>query len=134
MDQETKQQLKNVIEKNEHLINKMLTEKWDIKYQKDADMFIIGNNFPIGSFYFYVNGSGVMLRIDDKNIIYGIAIENGKYFLKQNPEFNFIFYPIIYPFKYKFLQTILPPLFDGANKLKQYASITNYIAGELVYG
>lgn len=53
---------------------------WYARYHKKADMLIIGTDFTDGAYYDF---GDVMIRINDKNEIEGIAIENTRYKLKK---------------------------------------------------
>ncbi|MFH1890381.1 MAG: hypothetical protein ABIJ91_02345 [Candidatus Kuenenbacteria bacterium] len=128
MDQ-TKEQLKNIIDNNPDIEKRMKIENWDIKYRKSSNMIIMGTQFPKDSFYFYVNGSGVMARIDKNNKIYGFAIENARFFIKKNPEIGWFFYPLVYPIKFFWMNLI----WKSTDKIKKMTVVSDYIAGEACY-
>ena len=134
MEQEIKQKLKEILSRNEDLRERLERDPWAISYNKRADMVLMGTAFPVGSFYYPVGGTGVMLRIDKNDKLYGFAIENAKSFIKQNPEMGIALSFIIYPIRSFFVK--LPLYFiayhalKGFNTMKSILSVGDYVAGK----
>lgn len=129
----TKQELKTIVEKNNSRIRQRIADHaWNTRYRKDSDMLIMGEDFPKGSFYTYVDKSGVMLRIDNDGIIYGYAIENTKHFIKKNPEVGFIFYPIVYPIRAKILFHLWKIVGNISDKMR-ISTATTYVNNSICY-
>lgn len=129
---EIKKQLKAIIERNSDLQQRIREGKWKVKYNKPSDMIIMGEAFPADSFYFYLNGSGVMIRIDSDNRIYGFAIEDAKYFIKNNPDIGWLFMPLVYPLRYFWLNAVYK-VFGGFSEIRRIFAVSEYIAGEACY-
>ena len=129
-----KTELKEILAANESLREGV--KHWSVSYNKTADMVVAGKDFPVGSFYFPVD-DGVMLRIDKDKKIYGFAIENAKYFIKEHPEFTFLFDKPMRPVRY-YLFT-LPMFFvffqiaSGIFKMRSLLSFSDYIAAKAAY-
>lgn len=126
---EEKKQLKNIVEKNSDLQERIQKENWGTRYNRASDMIVMGTQFPAGSFYVYVNGSGVMIRVDDSYKIYGFAIENAKAFVRKNQEIGVLFYPMVFPIRFFWMYWT----WRGMNKMKRIMSVSDYIAGEVCY-
>lgn len=124
-----KEQLKKIFAVNNDMHRRIEEENWDVKYNKESDFLIMGTKFPENSFYFYVNGSGVMIRVDGNNKIYGFAIENTKKFIKNNAEIGWLFYPIVHPIKFFWMYL----LWRGIDRMKRITAVTDYIAGEACF-
>lgn len=129
-----KEELKAILNANDTLPEDI--RGWSVSYNKKADMFIAGKDFPIGSFYFPVD-EGVMLRIDKDRKIYGFAIENTKFFMRENPQLALPLSILVYP--YRFWLYTLPTLFishhiaKGLNKMRSITTISDYIAGKAAF-
>ncbi|MEI6238310.1 MAG: hypothetical protein WCP15_02100 [bacterium] len=98
--------LKEIINKNSELRERVEREAWSVNYNKKADMIIMGGDFPVNTSYYPVGDTGVMIRIDKDEKIYGFAIENVKFFMKKNPSLN---------------------------NIKNIFAISDYVAGKAVY-
>lgn len=120
--------LKSILDSNHDLHQRMYDEEWSVKYRKSSDMLVMGAAFPEGSFYHYVNGTGVMVRVDENQKIYGFAIENIKSFIKENPEVGFMFYPIVYPYRFLF-RILIYRIWRNIDELKKISAVSDYIAG-----
>ncbi|MDB5239285.1 MAG: hypothetical protein JWO00_620 [Candidatus Parcubacteria bacterium] len=126
-----KEDLKRIIAKNDpNLHERAREEGWKIRYNKRSDMLLIGNKFPKGSFYTYVLDTGFMLRIDKNETIHGYAIENAKYFIRQNAEIGFVLYPFVYPIRAKILFAISRMLRNTSDLFKVF-TVNNYVSTTL---
>ncbi|MBM3261403.1 hypothetical protein FJY93_03205 [Candidatus Kaiserbacteria bacterium] len=129
-----KEELKAILSANDNLPSEI--RGWAVSYNKTADMFIAGRDFPLGSFYFSVD-EGVMLRVDENKKIYGFAIENAKSFVKNNPQFALPFSIVMHPIRFYIFT--LPTLFVfyhvaiGIVKMRSILSISDYIAGKAAF-
>ena len=87
MESNMKKKLKEIFDANGDLRQNLEKNPnmWSFSYNRKADMLVVGEEFPIGSFFYQVK-DGIMLRIDDSNKIYGFAIENTKDFISNNKE------------------------------------------------
>ena len=130
MEQDTKQKLKEILLVNENLRERLENDPWSISYNKKADMVLMGTKFPIGSFYYPVGGTGVMLRIDENNKLYGFAIENAKSFIKENPEMAIVLSFIVYPVRSFFILFLIYHTIKGVNNIKRILSMGDYVAGK----
>jgi hypothetical protein len=136
MDKEL-EKLKEIVEANKDLKERISSDRWSISYNKDADMIIMGGVFPKGSFYHPVDDSGVLMRIDKNNRILGFAIEDTKYFIKQNPEMAFALNFVVHPYRTKYIT--IPALFiayqtkRSLNNMKSILSVSDYVAGKAVF-
>lgn len=127
----TEQDLRTILEANNL---PEIMAGWTPVYNKKADMFEAGTSFPEGSFYFPIDDTGVMLRIDNNNKIYGFAIENVKVFMRENPEFAFVLSSFVSPLKFRLNYIVM--LFTYRTKLAKHAVIKNfadYFAGRALY-
>lgn len=86
IENNTEQKLREILDSNN--LPEMIEGWTRYSYNKEADLFEAGTNYPAGSYFFSIDDTGVMLRIDDQKKIYGFAIENVKVFLKENPQFD----------------------------------------------
>mgnify|MGYP001567441710 FL=1 len=133
MEQDTKQKLKEILLVNENLRERLENDPWSISYNKKADMVLMGTKFPIGSFYYPVGGTGVMLRIDENNKLYGFAIENTKSFIKENPEMAIVLSLIVYPVRSFFILCLYFFTYHAIKRfdnIKRILSIGDYVAGK----
>lgn len=129
------EELKAILECNQDLKERVSSEDWSISYNKKADMISMGTSFPEGTFYFPIEETGALLRIDKNNKIYGFAIENAKQFAKENPELQFPLYFIMYPKRSLFIK--LPLAFIAYHTVKgidnmtsNILAVSDYIAGK----
>ena len=137
MEQNAKQQLEKIISVNRDLRERVKKEDWSISYNRKADMLLMGGIFPTETFYFPLNDSRVMVRIDKDYKIYGYAIENAKAFIRENPEEGLILSFIVYPVRSLLFK--LPLYFlayqtaKGIESMRAIWSISNYVAGRAAY-
>ena len=142
--EEQKNKLKEILSSNEDLQRRMESEKWTLLYNKRSDTVLMGAGFPDGSFYYPVvfknEDTGVALRIDKNNKIYGLAIENAKYFIRRHKSesiavaLSFLIYP-----KTSYLIK-LPSYFVAYHTLRGIHNIkaifnttSDYVAGKAAY-
>lgn len=136
MEQNLKQ-LKDIIAANQDLKGRVEAERWSISYNKEADMVLMGTKFPRNTFYYPVGDSGVLLRVDSKNRLYGYAIENAKIRIKENPEISLALSFVIHPYRTRFI--IFPILFlvhqtaRSINGMKSIFSVSDYVAGKAAF-
>lgn len=136
--------LKEILSSNENLRGRMESEKWTLFYNRNSDMVMIGGEFPAGSFYYPVTfkdqDTGVMLRVDKNDKIYGLVIENAKYFIREHKgesiaiALSFVVYP-----KTSYLIK-LPAYFVAYHTLKRinnlravFNTTSDYVAGKAAY-
>ncbi|TRZ53454.1 hypothetical protein D4R99_00815 [bacterium] len=132
MEKEQLKKIKDIMLVNEDLRERSSEESWSVQYNKKADILTIGTTFPVGSFYYNLSDTGVMLRIDSNNKIYGFAVENTKYFMKRNPEVGISLYPIVYPIRSRVLFPIFSLVFSvkyGLSKIQSIGTLTDFVAG-----
>jgi hypothetical protein len=100
-----KDELKRILKKNEGTQQKSLP----VKYNRKADMIIIGGSFPEGSLYVSVEDTGMLIRINRDEMIIGYAIENAKCFIQKNPNLlmSIELVPLVYPIRAKIAHHIL---------------------------
>ena len=134
-----KKEMREIISANPNLRDRLEKDPyiWSFHYNKKADMLVVGEKFPVGSFYHYIpNNSGVMLRVDKNKKIYGFAIENTKFFMKKNPEVGFYLSLIVYPKRTQILFTILSIFLHtvrGLNKIRAILPVTDYVTRRLAH-
>lgn len=136
MEQDQKQ-LKAIVAANQDLKERVEAERWSISYNKDADMVLMGTKFPKNTFYYPVDDSGVLLRIDNNNKLYGYAIEDAKVRMKENPEISLALSFVIHPYRTRLIT--LPIFFlihqtaRGINGMKSIFSVSDYVAGKAAF-
>lgn len=136
MEKTMKEKMDEILKANTDLRERLDKDpsQWSISYNKKADMVIIGEQFPAGTFYFPVHDTGVMVRIDNNNKIYGFAIENAKYFMRKNPEMALPLSVVVNPIKFK-LVTI--PMFfvtyHTLNGVQSIITLTDFVTRKLSY-
>jgi hypothetical protein len=84
----------------------------------------------VDTFYSYVEGKGMMIRLDKNGKIYGFAIENASYFIKDKPDFAYVMYPIIHPLRAKIIFGLtfgVSKLMYNVSKIGSAAVLTGYI-------
>ena len=129
------QELKEILSSNRDLKERTASESWEISYNKKADMLTMGAEFPKGSFYYPLEDTGVLLRIDKNKKIYGFAIENTKYFIKNNPDVGFVLSLFVYPIRSMFVT--FPYYFFVSKTMKGIREIkgilSDYVAGKVAF-
>ena len=89
--------LKEIYEKNKDLFDNLPSAGWKVTYNKESDMMFLGEKSPAGSFYVPVGDTRMLLRVDQDYKLYGLAIENTKFFVRDNPQFTYAFLPYMRP-------------------------------------
>lgn len=131
----TKAQLKKIFAASDF---KELSKSWSFSYNRDADMLEVGDEFPEGSYYLSVGGTGVLIRVDQQKKVHGFAIENVKSFIRENPEFalplSYFAYPIRFYLFYLPAISLMYQTFRVMHFLQMAISkaTSDYIAGRLV--
>jgi len=109
---------------------------WSFSYNRKADMLVVGEEFPIGSFFYQVK-DGIMLRIDDSNKIYGFAIENTKDFISNNKEIGFLLSFIVYPVRSLLFKLpyyfIMYHTIKGLNKMFTILPVTDRVFNKVQF-
>ncbi len=123
--------LMEILSCNTNLEQRIKADNWVVNYRKEPDMLIIGAGFPDGTFYFNFDDSGLMIRIDKNNKIYGFAIENAKFFLERNSSIKPAFYPYVHPIKSFFLHYANRTL-GNLNQLKSILRLNDYVKQQFV--
>ncbi|MCX6786371.1 MAG: hypothetical protein NTU85_00925 [Candidatus Kaiserbacteria bacterium] len=126
-------ELKEIMLANPNLDRRIKSDAWSVSYNRRADMVLMGESFPKGSFYVPVE-DGVLVRIGKNKKIYGFAIENAKSFIKRNPRgvglaLSFIVYPI------RSMLFTLPVLFITyqAARMRSILSVSDFFAARTTY-
>jgi|SRR3989344_383198 len=128
------EELQNIIASNADLKERITADRWTVSYNKRADFLLMGGEFPKGSFYYPVDDSGLMLRVDKDNKVYGFAIENAKRFATEFPELKFALQLATHPLRTKYL--IIPVMslvYNMAVGMDSIMSVSNYVAGKAAY-
>jgi len=131
---EKTEELRDIVATNPDLKERIVAERWSISYNKRADFVLMGGNFPEGSFYYPIDDSGLMLRIDKDNKLYGFAVENAKRFATEFPELKFALQLAMHPVRTKYF--IFPAMFLVYHMvigIDAIVSVSNYVAGKAAY-
>ncbi|HEC32943.1 MAG TPA: hypothetical protein ENI63_01630 [Candidatus Kaiserbacteria bacterium] len=126
LKEEEKKELLIIFEKNDNLHQRMMRENWNIKYNKGSDMILMGVPFIEGTFYRSVGNTGMMIRLDKDDKIHGFAIENAKFFLRENQEFIGL-YPLVYPLRTKAMFAV----FSFASFIRNMNPMKNLLTTEV---
>lgn len=127
--------LKEIMAGNADLQERAASEKWAVSYNKKADMLVMGAVFPEGSYYFPVYDSGVLVRIDNSNRIYGFGIENAERFSKENPEIGVVLSFVMHPVRSLVLSFVGYHTLKGIRGMKKMTGIftvSNFVASKAV--
>ena len=129
-----KEELKEILAMNDALPEDIT--QWSVSYNRKVDMVVAGKDFPVGSYYFPV-AEGVMLRVDKDKKIYGFAIENASFFVKNHAQFALPLSIVMHPVRF-YLFT-LPVMFifykvqTGMLRIRGMLTISDYIAGRAAF-
>lgn len=126
-------ELKEIMNANPDLDNRVINGGWTVSYNRRADMVVMGERFPKGTYYIPVD-DGVMVRIDSDKKIYGFAVENAKSFIKRNPRgvglaLSFVVYPL------RSILFTLPILYITyqAARMKSILSVSDYFVARTAF-
>lgn len=122
-------ELKEILLANKNLEQRFKAENWQASYNKRTDMIIMGSEFPAETFYFPIEDTGLMLRIDSGGKIYGFAIENAKYFIKKNPEIGISLSFLVHPFTSQIVSLVsaFALKIGSIGKVNQIEAVTGYV-------
>jgi len=117
----SKQNKKEISDKNRDLKERMIKETWKVTYDKEADILTMGGKFPKDSGNIYIDEKlGSMIRVGEDKRIYGFIIENYKnVFLKESKD-SWRFWLAFLPYTSLFGRLFFLPLHNLLYYLKFY--------------
>jgi hypothetical protein len=116
-------------ENSPDLLDRMEKEIWQFDYEGKTDTLFLSGKVPIGSYYTVINDN-LMLRVDNDQRIFGVAIKDFKKTAKKNYELKMI--------KKSLFTHKMSLWFYGNKKIKLpkefYSCFGYYSAGKLAFG